>query len=142
MLNQQINTRGLRVVHSVELGNHVSLEVQDVIITSYLDGPLQFRAGLLHTLGSLPMVKSETVPVHQGQGEMDERETHPRWVGGGFYRRGNLQKRLSWAAQDGKFLPPPTHQNLKSLQRGLHWCSVTHTVQMVSVMLYFSRLHP
>ena len=29
----------------------MSLEVQDVIITSYLGGPVQFRAGLLHTLG-------------------------------------------------------------------------------------------
>lgn len=58
---------------------------------------------------------------------------------GDFIGKETYKRRLSWAAQDGRFLPPPTPQNLKSLQRGLHWCSVTHTVQMVSMVLYFFK---
>ena len=40
------------------------------------------------------MVKFESGPVHEGQGEMGERETHPRWASGGFYRKGNLQMKI------------------------------------------------
>lgn len=79
-------------------------------------------------------VNPETIPVHRGQGETQERGSHPRWGGGRLHWQRTSRRPVLGAA--GWVDLAPTQQNLNSLRRGLS------SVQVVLAAFTLSRLCP
>lgn len=73
------------------------------------------------------MVKSETDPVHRGQGEIKEREPTLEWSRAGFISK------ETYKARRVDFCPPPRPPESYKFTKRPQWGSVTYTAQMVSV---------